>query len=50
MGLSREMEQAYVDAADFYEKAFDLTSRKSSTIGYRLAYNYMKAKRYVDCL
>jgi len=27
-----------------------MTSRKSSGIGYRLAYNYLKAKRYIDCL
>ncbi len=50
MGLIREKEQSYADAADFYLKAFELTSRKSAGIGYRLAYNYMKAKRYVDCL
>ena len=50
MGLIREKEQAYADAADFYEKAFELTSRKSAGIGYRLAYNYMKAKRHIDCL
>lgn len=50
MGLIRQKEQAYADAADFYEKAFELTSRKSAGIGYRLAYNYMKAKRYIECL
>jgi tetratricopeptide repeat protein 21B len=50
MGLIREKEQAYADASEFYEKAFELTSRKSAAIGYRLAYNYMKAKRYIDCL
>ena len=27
-----------------------MTNRKSASIGYRLAYNYLKAKRYVDCL
>ena len=50
MGLIKEKEQAYVDAAQFYERAFELTARKSSSIGFRLAYNYMKAKRHVDCL
>lgn len=50
LGLIKEKEQAYVDAAESYEKAFELTQRKSAGIGYRLAYNYMKAKRYVDCL
>ncbi len=50
MGLIREKEQAYADASDFYEKAFNLTSRKSASIGYRLAYNYFKARRFVECL
>lgn len=50
MGLACEKESAYADAADYYEKAFDLTNRKSAGIGYRLAYNYMKAKRYIECL
>ena len=50
MGLIREKDLAYADAAEFYEKAFDMTSRKAASIGYRLAYNYFKAKRYVECL
>jgi tetratricopeptide repeat protein 21B len=50
LGLIKEKEQAYVDAAQSYEKAFELTKKKSASIGYRLAYNYMKGKRYVDCL
>lgn len=50
MGLIKEKEQAYADASEFYEKAFDMTNRKSAGIGYRLAYNYLKAKRYIDCL
>ena len=50
LGLIKEKEQAYVDAAESYEKAFELTLKKSAGIGFRLAYNYMKAKRYVDCL
>ena len=50
LGLIKEKEQAYVDAAESYEKAFEMTLKKSAGIGYRLAYNYMKAKRYVDCL
>lgn len=50
MGLIREMEQAYADASEFYEKAFNLTNRKSAAMGYRLAYNYLKAKRNIECL
>ncbi len=47
MGLIRQLQQAFADASDFYEKAFALTHRKSAAIGYRLAYNYLKAKRHV---
>ena len=50
MGLIKEKEQNFLDAIEKYEEAFELTSRKSAPIGYRLAHNHMKAKRYVDCL
>jgi len=50
MGLIKEKESAYIDAATFYEKANKLTNEKSASIIYRLAFNYLKAKRYVDCI
>ena len=50
MGLIKEKEHSYVDAATHYEKAHSLTSEKSPSIGYRLAFNYLKAKRYIDCI
>ncbi len=50
LGLIFEKEQSYANAAECYEIAFDMTSRKSASIGYRLAYNYSKAKRFVDSL
>ena len=50
LGLIREMENNYTQASEFYEKAFSLSNRKSAAMGYRLAYNYLKAKRYIDCL
>lgn len=50
MGLIKEKEQSYVDAAAHYEKANLLSNEKSPSIGFRLAFNYLKAKRYIDCI
>lgn len=50
MGLIKEKEQSYVDAAEHYEKAHKLTNEKSPSIAFRLAFNYMKAKRFIDCI
>lgn len=50
MGMIKEREQAYVDAANHYEKAFNLTMRKSVSIGYRLAFNFLKARRFIECI
>ena len=50
MGLIKEKEQAYVDAANHYDNAYRLTLSKSASIGYRLAFNYLKAKRYIECI
>lgn len=50
MGIIKEKEQAYVDAANHYERAFNLTMKKSAPIAYRLAFNYLKAKRYIECI
>lgn len=44
MGLIKEKEQSYVDAANHYEKAFKLLNAKNTNMGYRLAFNYLKAK------
>jgi tetratricopeptide repeat protein 21B len=50
MGLIKEKETSYVDAAIHYEKANKLTNEKSASIAFRLSFNYLKAKRYVDCI
>ncbi len=34
IGLIKEKEQAFKDAADSYERAWKLTNKKSPTIGY----------------
>ena len=50
MGLIKEKERAYVDAASHYEKAFEMSSRKNEAVGFRLAFNYLKADRLIDCI
>ena len=50
MGLIKEKEKAYVDAADHYAKAWKMSNKKSGGVGFRLAFNYLKAERYVDAI
>merc|ERR1719158_2385326 len=50
LGLIYEKEQAYKDAAAHYEKAWDFCDEASPSVGYRLAFNYLKAKRYVEAI
>ncbi|CAJ1365471.1 unnamed protein product [Effrenium voratum] len=44
LGLIYEKEQAYKDAASHYEKAWEFCNEASPAVGYRLAFNYLKAK------
>eukprot|EP00931_Biecheleriopsis_adriatica_P087453 TRINITY_DN61918_c0_g1_i1.p1 TRINITY_DN61918_c0_g1~~TRINITY_DN61918_c0_g1_i1.p1 ORF type:complete len:1362 (+),score=379.50 TRINITY_DN61918_c0_g1_i1:247-4086(+) len=50
LGLIYEKEQAYKDAASHYEKAWEFCNEASPSVGYRLAFNYLKAKRYVPAI
>lgn len=50
MGLIKEKEKAYVDAADHYSKAWEMSNRKSAGVGFRLAFNYLKAERFIDAI
>lgn len=50
MGLIKEKERIYVDAAVHYEKAFKMSNKRNATVGFRLAFNYMKANRFVDAV
>ncbi|CAH3123731.1 unnamed protein product [Pocillopora meandrina] len=50
MGYIMEKEQAYKDAAKNYENAWIYGNQNNPTIGYRLAFNYLKAKRLVDAI
>ena len=45
MGVIKEKEHAYKDAAEYYEKAWQLEHKASAPIGFKLAFNYMKSKR-----
>uniref|UniRef100_A0A3Q1H576 Tetratricopeptide repeat domain 21B n=1 Tax=Acanthochromis polyacanthus TaxID=80966 RepID=A0A3Q1H576_9TELE len=49
-GYIQEKEQAFRDAALSYEMAWKYGNRTNPTIGYKLAFNYLKAKRHVDAI
>ncbi|XP_054721397.1 tetratricopeptide repeat protein 21B-like [Uloborus diversus] len=49
-GYIAEKDQNYLDAVKNYEKAWLLTSKSNPVIGYKLAYNNMKAKRYAESI
>jgi tetratricopeptide repeat protein 21B len=48
--LVMEKEQSYEDAAQSYEKAWKCEGEASATIGFKLAFNYLKGKRYVEAI
>ncbi|XP_031970531.1 tetratricopeptide repeat protein 21B isoform X2 [Corvus moneduloides] len=50
MGYIMEKEQAYKDAAINYEIAWKYGNQTNPTVGYKLAFNYLKGKRYVDAI
>uniref|UniRef100_A0AAY4BBA0 Tetratricopeptide repeat domain 21B n=1 Tax=Denticeps clupeoides TaxID=299321 RepID=A0AAY4BBA0_9TELE len=50
MGYIMEKEKAFRDAALNYEMAWKYGNQTNPTIGYKLAFNYLKAKRYVDAI
>uniref|UniRef100_A0A3Q2H4W9 Tetratricopeptide repeat protein 21B n=1 Tax=Equus caballus TaxID=9796 RepID=A0A3Q2H4W9_HORSE len=50
MGYIMEKEQAYTDAAFNYEMAWKHGNQTNPAVGYKLAFNYLKAKRYVDAI
>ena len=50
MGLIKEKERIYVDAASHYEKAWTMSNKKNAGVGFRLSFNYMKANRFVDAI
>lgn len=47
LGLIMEKEQSYIDAAECYQEAWGCEGEASASIGYKLAFNYLKAKKFV---
>merc|ERR1719473_943160 len=50
MGLIKEKEKDHVSAAQHYKVAFEMSNNKNPSVGYRLAFNYMKAQRFTDTI
>jgi len=50
LGVVKEKESAYKDAASHYEKAWTYESEASAAVGYKLSFNYLKAKKYVEAI
>ncbi|KAM7315036.1 tetratricopeptide repeat protein 21B isoform X2 [Ixodes scapularis] len=50
MGYIMEKEQSFKEAALYYESAWKQGSQNNPAMGYKLAFNYLKAKRYTDAI
>ncbi|TMW56987.1 hypothetical protein Poli38472_002912 [Pythium oligandrum] len=48
LGLIMEKEQSYIDAAECYQEAWSCEGEASASIGFKLAFNYLKAKKFVQ--
>lgn len=49
-GTIAEKEQHYKEAANFYDSAWKFSGRSNPAVGYKVAYNYMKSKKYADAI
>ncbi|XP_059488844.1 tetratricopeptide repeat protein 21B-like isoform X2 [Neocloeon triangulifer] len=47
LGLIHEKEQQYKDAASKYEQAWTFGNQSNPAVGYKMAYNLLKSKKYV---
>ena len=50
LGVVKEKEMSYKDAAAHYENAWKYENEASAAVGYKLSFNYLKAKKYVDAI
>ena len=50
LGVVKEKEMSYVNAASHYESAWQFENEASATVGYKLSFNYLKAKKYVEAI
>jgi tetratricopeptide repeat protein 21B len=49
-GLIQEKDKGFKEASESYETAWKLTHEKDPAIGFKLAFNYLKGKRYLDAV
>ncbi|KAF1327944.1 Tetratricopeptide repeat protein 21b, partial [Globisporangium splendens] len=47
LGLIMEKEQSYINAPECYQEAWSCEGEASTTIGFKLAFNYLMAKKFV---
>ncbi|CAH8848235.1 unnamed protein product [Trichobilharzia szidati] len=50
LGLIMEKEQNYYDAAKYYEQVWNNSNHQNPVIGYKLAYNYLKIRRFFEAV
>jgi tetratricopeptide repeat protein 21B len=50
MGYIMEKEASYKDAAEHYESAWKLEKETNPSIGFKLAFNHLKAKKFVEAV
>jgi len=50
MGIIKEKEKSYVDAATHYQAAFRMSNNKNPGVGFRLAFNLLKAERFTETI
>lgn len=49
-GYIKEKEKQFHEAAMHYERAWQMSNKRNATVAFRLAFNYMKANRYIDAI
>lgn len=50
MGVIREKDGDFAAAADHYQVAWKMSSMRNASVGFRLAYNYLKTRKFVRCI
>lgn len=50
LGLIHEKEQQYKDAATKYEQAWNFGNKTNPAVGYKMAYNLLKSKKYTTTI
>lgn len=50
MGIISEKEGNFVSAAEHYQAAWKMSLMRNASVGFRLAFNYLKTKKFVRCI